>query len=296
MNRAEEMDLDHPAEDLFREACKEADVFIDDLWIDVLQSEAAEKKLRELQQSGDGKKVKEFWDSEGWRILILEEPCIDTVPLWVLLSAYELRFRDVGIVYRMLRNLDFYHEDVLIDKETIEVIISVIERYASIGLYGETEDKLIAGMEAPKKFAVLYRYETHKDKARAFMDKCGLVQKKAVDGFPMPMLVQNYHETRMDSSASEGQPETLPLTREKVLAEVGKWYALEPSNEAIRVGLMRLQDSPYREIYSKVFGEDTGEFTKAMREKIRRRWCLFLNLAEDKGIPRKTLEDMVSPR
>lgn len=86
-------------------------------------------------------------------------------------------------------------------------------------------------------------------------------------------------------------------TREDVLAEVGKWHALEPANEAIHVGLMRLQDSSYREIYSKVFGEEvTGEFTKAMREKIRRRWCSFLNLADDRGIPKKTLEDMVSPR
>lgn len=86
-------------------------------------------------------------------------------------------------------------------------------------------------------------------------------------------------------------------TREDVLAEVGKWHALEPANEAIHVGLMRLQDSSYRGIYSKVFGEEvTGEFTKAMREKIRRRWCSFLNLADDRGIPKKTLEDMVSPR
>lgn len=85
-------------------------------------------------------------------------------------------------------------------------------------------------------------------------------------------------------------------TREEVLAKVGKWYALEPANEAIHVGLRRLQDLPYREIYSKVFGEITGEFTKAMQEKIRRRWRSFLNLAEERGIPIKTLEDMVSPQ
>lgn len=93
------------------------------------------------------------------------------------------------------------------------------------------------------------------------------------------------------------ESDSVPIKEEDVLAEVGKWYALEPANEAIHVGLMRLQDSSYREIYSKVFGEEvTGEFTKAMREKIRRRWCSFLNLADDRGIPKKTLEDMVSPR
>lgn len=99
------------------------------------------------------------------------------------------------------------------------------------------------------------------------------------------------------SVKDEEQVSGLMPTREAVLAEVGKWHALEPANEVIHVGLMRLQDSSYREIYSKVFGEEvTGEFTKAMREKIRRRWCSFLNLADDRGIPKKTLEDMVSPR
>ena len=106
--------------------------------------------------------------------------------------------------------------------------------------------------------------------------------------------------TMKDAAPVDGEEEQISdsmPTREEVLAEVGKWYALEPANEAIHVGLMRLQDSSYREIYSKVFGEEvTGEFTKAMREKIRRRWCSFLNLADDRGIPKKTLEDMVSPR
>jgi hypothetical protein len=102
-----------------------------------------------------------------------------------------------------------------------------------------------------------------------------------------------------DAAPVDGEEEKISdsmQTREEVLAKVGKWYALEPTNEAIHVGLRRLQELPYREIYSKVFGEITGEFTKAMQEKIRRRWRSFLNLADDRGIPKKTLEDMVSPR
>lgn len=86
------------------------------------------------------------------------------------------------------------------------------------------------------------------------------------------------------------------LNKEDIMVKVGGWYALEPTNEAIHVGLRRLQQATYSEIYREVFGEFTGEFTKAMQEKIRRRWCSFLNLAEDRGIPRKTLEDMVSPQ
>ncbi|MFR8053396.1 MAG: hypothetical protein ACLU6O_01250 [Bilophila wadsworthia] len=269
-------------------------MFIDDLWIDVLQSEEAEKELRELEQAGDGKKVAEFWAAEGWRILAPDKPYIDTVPLWVLLSAYELRFRDVRIVYGILRNLDFYDEGVLIDNDTIEVIISVIEKYASIGLYGETEDKLTMGMIAPKRLAVLFRYETPKDKARAFMDKCGLVQKKAVDGFPMPMLVQNYHQTRGDSSGTEEQGENLPLTAEKVLEEVFRWHMAEPEVRFIHVGLLRLQRKNNEETYRiawKCYGEKIPE---SFGRSVRHQWEKFLEYAEQRGLDRAMLNRMIS--
>ena len=115
---------------------------------------------------------------------------------------------------------------------------------------------------------------------------------------PNPAEQADTPATMKDAAPVDGEEQISDSmqTREEVLAKVGKWYALEPANEAIHVGLRRLQDLPYREIYSKVFGEITGEFTKAMQEKIRRRWRSFLNLAEERGIPIKTLEDMVSPQ
>ena len=267
---------------------------IDDLLIDVLQSEAAKKKLTELEQSGDGKKVAEFWAAEGWRILVPDKPYIETVPLWVLLSAYELRFSDVRIVYEILRNLDFYDEGVLFDKETIEVIISVIEKYANIGLYGETEDKLTMVMIAPKRLAVLFRYETPKDKARAFMDKCGLVQKKAVDGFPMPTLVRNYHETRKDALATERRGESLPLTAEKVLEEVFRWHMAEPEVRFIHVGLLRLQRKNNEETYRIAWKCYGGKIPGNFGRSVRYQWDKFLEYAEPRGMDRAMLSRMIS--
>ncbi len=284
---------------------------IDDLWIDVLQSEEAEKNLWELEQAGDGKKVAEFWAAEGWRILVPDKPYRDKIPLWVLLSAYELRFRDVSILYEILRNLDFYSEGILLGKETVEVIISVIKRYASIGLYGEAKDRLMMGMIARKRLAVLFRYETPKDKARVFMDECGLIQKRAVDGFPLPTLVRNYDETREDVLAAEGQgksPATKAATdegkgaqesdsvptKEDVLVEVLKWHMAEPGVLFIHVGLLRLQRKNNEETYRiawKCYGEN---IPKDFGRSVRHQWERFLDFAEQRGMERAMLNRMIS--
>jgi hypothetical protein len=101
-----------------------------------------------------------------------------------------------------------------------------------------------------------------------------------------------------DAAPVDGEEEPISdsmPTREEVLAEVGKWYALEPANEAIHLGLLRLQGVTYREIYRQLRGEPNVDSWKSQKQVLVRLWSdKFLALAKSRGLPAENLQKLVN--
>lgn len=81
---------------------------------------------------------------------------------------------------------------------------------------------------------------------------------------------------------------------EDVLKEVFKWHLADPKNLALYVGLLRLQKKKNEETYRiawKCYGEN---IPKESGRSVRYQWEKFLEYAEQKGMDREMLNNMIS--
>lgn len=115
---------------------------------------------------------------------------------------------------------------------------------------------------------------------------------------PNPAEQADTPATMKDAAPVDGEEEQISdsmPTREEVLAEVGKWYALEPANEAIHLGLLRLQGVTYREIYRQLRGKPNADSWKSQKQVLVRLWSdKFLALAKSRGLSAENLQKLVN--
>ena len=102
--------------------------------------------------------------------------------------------------------------------------------------------------------------------------------------------------TMKDAASVDGEEEQISgsmPTREEVLAEVGKWYALDPTNKALLVGVRRFQRATYKQIYQEIFGKEDKEQWDTQKKKVVRLWENFLNFAKGNGYEPEILKRLV---
>lgn len=107
-------------------------------------------------------------------------------------------------------------------------------------------------------------------------------------------LNQQSTNTKEQKNISSKSSTVFVYEIEDVLKEVFEWHLAEPKNLALYVGLLRLQRKKNEETY-RIAWECYGEnIPKDFGRSVRHQWERFLEYAEQKGMDREMLNNMIS--
>lgn len=274
------------------------------LWVDVLESRDAERRLEKLEHEKNAAAVKQFLQDEGWRLLRDTGLYTQRIPLWKILEAYEFTFEQNEILYDLIREFTIYKQDgTQLDNREKETFILEIKTFGNAGCNNNFSDtqKSVIKYAFQKVMALLLKSEVLKFEAVQTLNNAGLVQKKAVHGLPMPQLVQPHWtplppETfvpsmpgeKEDVATTEKESALVVPSHKEALTLAGGWYAVSPQNKALNVGLLLLQDVKHREIYRRVWG-GAPDTAKAFGRSVQNQRDRFINFAKRKGYDMEAL-------
>ena len=203
------------------------------LLLSLLETEWAQAHLSRLESENNLEAVNEFHQSDGWRIFYPKPIYQNRIPLYSILDAYRLTFKDILILYGVLRNLEFYEpqsdeatpkediDDFIAETESIMPFLQLLD-IIDIPQRKKNElrfDKLLAYQMFFGEMVIL---ETDRDKARAYMLDNGIAQKKNAHG----LLLQQ--EGRGDNQDAT----TIPDNRIQLRIDPKPWAAMSLEDAA----------------------------------------------------------------